>query len=217
MVKADDGEPKVTHTSELVERHRITISVGATGDNVAVARLHAEAYARARGFELPADKIGVVTTRGRAPGDEEFIGVSFEVHVGHGDIAADQRVPGVLDRWRWSAAACDWWRDILNRADGREGKLLSLMDHSGKRRIGRITGMRPIEGDPGGVSIEGQFLDTSASFYGFGDTNRPVGAHPGWSDPAAYPSHPIVPIPPAADQRPPWAQRGDPDFTDSAD
>lgn len=112
----------VTHTSTLVEQHRITIPAGSTGDNVAVARLHAEAYARARGFELRAGSIGVVMRNSTSPHrDDEFLGVTFDVVVGKGDIHHDQRIPGVLDRWTWSGPAVAWWRNILNRADGREG------------------------------------------------------------------------------------------------
>ena len=65
----------VTHTARLVETHRITLPVGATGDNVAVARLHAEAYARARGFELPAGSIGVLSRQGKL--GDEYLGVTF--------------------------------------------------------------------------------------------------------------------------------------------
>lgn len=171
--------------------------VGATGDNVAVARLHAEAYARARGFELPASKIGVLARAGSIDG--EFLGVTFDVVVGKGDIHLDQRVPGVLDRWRWSAEAMNWWRDIFNRADGREGRILSLVDAQDRRRLGRITGVRPVSGDPHAVTIEGQFLDGE-------------GGDPSWLTPGAVPNADV-----AADQRPPWARRADPDFTDSED
>lgn len=88
----------VTHTARLVETHRITLPVGATGDNVAVARLHAEAYARAHGFALDACEFSVLGINGRT-------GVQFTVTVGVGDIHNDQRTPGVLDTWTWSARA----------------------------------------------------------------------------------------------------------------
>jgi hypothetical protein len=194
-------KPKVTHTSELVERHRITMpSVSLPGGVEAacdVAKLHAAAYARARGFEL----VDLMKTR-RSNGQA---GVEFTVHVGHGDIDLDQRVPGVLDRWRWSAAACDWWRDILNRTDGREGKILALIDDAGRARGGRITGLRA--GDP--RRMPGAPFDPDAKgiirqegFPGFG---------------IADVINEQIQDDLAADQRPPWAKRGDPDFTDSED
>ncbi|AKF14641.1 hypothetical protein AVJ28_gp72 [Mycobacterium phage Baee] len=125
-ISAAEPEPRVTHSCDLVERHRITLPAGATGDNVAVARLHAEAYARARGFELSAGSIGVVSRRGKA--GDEFIGVTFDVTVGKGDIALDQSTPGVLDRWTWSGGAVQWWRRVLNNGDGRQGRVLARRD-----------------------------------------------------------------------------------------
>lgn len=115
----------MTHTSTLMEVHRITLPVGATGDNVAVARLHAEAYARARGFEIRAGSFNVVQERGKLPTVRNLVGVEFEVVVGKGTIALDQRQPGTLDAWTWSAPAVAWWRAIFNRRDGRQGRVLA--------------------------------------------------------------------------------------------
>lgn len=113
----------MTHTADLVERHRITIPVGATGDNVAVARLHAEAYARARGFEIPAGSFQVLQQRGKLPTVGNQVGVAFDVVVGRGDIALDQRQPGVLDTWTWSAGMTEWWRRWL--PGGRQGRVIA--------------------------------------------------------------------------------------------
>ncbi|QFP94690.1 hypothetical protein I5G59_gp70 [Mycobacterium phage LilMcDreamy] len=164
-------EPSISHTSELVERHRITIPEGAVGDPVAVARLHAEAYARARGFELRPGSLQVLMRNSTSPFREPtFMGVAFDVVVGKGDLHLDQRTPGKLDRWRWSGGAFDWWRDIFNRADGREGRLLTLVDDNGRRRQGRITGIRPGP-IPGTASLEGEFTDglSPNGFAGFGN------------------------------------------------
>lgn len=158
-------EPTVTHTCDLVERHRITIlnrdlPAGAT-DRVAVARLHAEAYARARGFEIAAGSFDVLSGSTTSPGSA-FNGVAFDVVVGKGDIHLDQRVPGVLDRWTWSAGCVEWWQ---RRLGAPTAKLLSLVDDSGRVRRGRVTGMRP--GDrPDTVEVEGQFTDAPGGFHG---------------------------------------------------
>jgi hypothetical protein len=205
-------QPTITHTSELVERHRITIPVGATGDNVvAVARLHAQAYARARGFDLQAGSLNVLAHHNTSPfGDPGYLGVSFDVVVGKGDISLDQSVPGVLDRWTWSAGAVEWWQRWLGTA---EGKLISLVDGEGRRRGGRITGIRPIPGDPSAVSVEGEFVDGVGTFHGFGDPSRMPGVmQPGWQGPAALRGDGISVSP--ADQAPPWMRRADGDDTE---
>lgn len=118
----------MTHTADLVERHRITIPVGATNDNVAVARLHAEAYARARGFEIPAGSFSVLQKRGALPTVGNSVGVAFDVVVGKGDIHLDQRVPGVLDTWTWSAGMTEWWRRWL--PGPRSGRVIPRPENS---------------------------------------------------------------------------------------
>lgn len=136
------------HSCDLVERHRITLPVGATGDNVAVARLHAEAYARARGFELSAGSMSV--TQSLNP-DGGYLGVAFDVTVGKGDIALDQSVPGVLDRWTWSGGAVQWWRRVLNNGDGRQGRVLARRDDldRGRRVVpGPWRGPEALHGPP---------------------------------------------------------------------
>ncbi|AER48985.1 hypothetical protein PRODRIGUEZ_72 [Mycobacterium phage PRodriguez] len=59
---------------------------------------------------------------------DEYLGVAFDVVVGKGDIAMDQRVPGVLDRWTWSGGALQWWRKVLGNGDGRQGRVLARLD-----------------------------------------------------------------------------------------
>ncbi|AGT12806.1 hypothetical protein PHELEMICH_68 [Mycobacterium phage Phelemich] len=151
----------MTHTSTLLERHTITLPVGATGDNVAVARLHAEAYARARGFELSAGSISVVARSANGlpiAGNGGYLGVSFDVVVGKGDIALDQRVPGVLDRWTWSGGALQWWRKVLGNGDGRQGRVLARLDE-------RDRGRRVVPGPWRGAD----------ALHGFDQANQPGG------------------------------------------
>lgn len=152
--EADEVCPTVTHTSELVERHRITILAKdlPTGAKARcdVAQLHAEAYARARGFDITGG-ISIVSGSGApagAPGSDAFNGVEFEVMVGKGDLHMDQRVPGLLDRWRWSGGAFEWWRAILNRADGRQGRVLARLDD---RRVGVRPAWRGADALSGGL------------------------------------------------------------------
>lgn len=149
----------MTHTSTLVEQHRITIPVGATGDNVAVARLHAEAYARARGFDISPGSFQVIASTNGLPiaGKSGTLGVAFDVVVGRGDIHLDQRVPGVLDTWTWSAGAAEWWRRWL--PGGRQGRVIARPEDG----MATITSL-PRLGDPtrepgawnGGPAIRGE-------------------------------------------------------------
>ena len=184
-----ETDPRITHTSRLVETHRITLPAGATGDNVAVARLHAEAYARARGFELGAGEFSVLGING----PHGRSGVQFTLTVGVGDIALDQRVPGVLDRWTWSAGAVEWWQRHLGAPSA---KLLSLVDAAGRRRTGRLTGLRP-DGD--GVAVEGEFVGSPGGFHGRWLGNDALHGLLGGA---------------AGDGTPPWIKRTDPDYTD---
>lgn len=77
--------PVVIHTTELIERHRFTIlakdlPTGAAARSEA-ARLHAEAYARARGWDIT-DRILIISGSGApagVPGSEAYNGVEFEM------------------------------------------------------------------------------------------------------------------------------------------
>jgi len=149
--------PGISHTADLVERHRITIPVGATGDNVAVARLHAQAYARAHGFELKPGSFHVIAANAAAkPSDPGWLGVAFDVMVGKGDIALDQRVPGVLDRWTWSGPRVEWWRRIFNRADGRQGRVLAAREENGRVLRGPWRGPDALHGFDPAQRADGQ-------------------------------------------------------------
>lgn len=119
------------HTSELVERHDIVVRYGlgypALDVNAAVslARELADAWATAHAIDIGTPS--ALSRHGEA-------GVTFEVHVGHGDIDADQRVPGVLDNWRWSARML-WWRKVMTNADGRQGRLLARREEAGRADV----------------------------------------------------------------------------------
>lgn len=90
------------------------------------ARELAARWAEAHGLEL----IGVHCLS-RSNGE---VGVTFDVHVGHGDIDGDQRVPGALDRWRWSARML-WWRKVFTNADGRQGRRIVAREEAGSGRV----------------------------------------------------------------------------------
>lgn len=108
------------HTCELVERHSVVLPYP-DGDRtlaqvLADARSSAEAWADAHGLD-----IGVVSPLS----GEGYNGVAFDVFVGKGALSANQRDPGVLDNWAWSARV-EYWRRMLGRyAGGRKGKVLA--------------------------------------------------------------------------------------------
>lgn len=116
----------ITHSAELVERHDITMpsaAVGGPNAAVEVAKLHAQNWADAHGMSVIS-----VSPLSRSGG---INGVTFDVVVGKGDISLDQRVPGVLDSWRWSGPRMEWWRRVFNRSDGRQGRVLAARDEQG--------------------------------------------------------------------------------------
>lgn len=122
--------PAIKHTASLIETHSIVLprsAVGSANAAVEVAQMHAKAWAEAHGLELMA-----TSALSRSDGT---IGVTFDVEVGRGDISLDQRVPGVLDNWRWSGPRVQWWRKIFNRADGRQGRTLAARDHLGPGKV----------------------------------------------------------------------------------
>ncbi|AHJ88369.1 hypothetical protein CG91_gp069 [Mycobacterium phage 39HC] len=185
----------MTHTCDLVERHRITIPVGATGDNVAVARLHAEAWADWNGLELRAEDIGV-TAR-----DGQYTGVVFDVVIGKGDIDTDHRGRGAADSWTWSAR---WqhWRNVFNGM-GRSGRLIAARQ-DGLASVTRL-GVGDPTREPGslrerlGVPPEGdhgiQIQRGGIRFPEAHDGQTVDGVTLHAADPA--------------DQRPPWLRRAD--------
>lgn len=129
----DTASAGVKHTADLIERHRIVINTAdlPTGAKARtdVARLHAEAWARAHGLELG----GMHSIAGSSLFPEScYNGVEFEVTVGKGEIALDQRVPGVLDRWKWSARM-EHWRRVFTGKDGRQGRRLAAREDVSQR------------------------------------------------------------------------------------
>ena len=120
------------HTATLMEQHRISFVVsGDDGLDTFDAEAAAEAWADAHGLDLL--DVKVFSTYGR--GDVTEAGVTFTVTVGKGDISPDQRMPGVLDSWRWSAGRFEWWRKVFNRADGRQGRILVAREEDNTRVI----------------------------------------------------------------------------------
>ncbi|QHB37810.1 hypothetical protein I5G63_gp069 [Mycobacterium phage Imvubu] len=188
----------VSHTATLLERHHITIPVGATNDNVAVARLHAEAWARAHGFDIAAGSFQVLQTRGARPGPvSQYVGVAFDVVVGKGDICLDQREPGSRDTWTWSQGHAERvWR-LLN----------GVVAKAGARVIRpRADGLASVTELPG-ASFGNPLRHPSAEWLG-GGALRGEGISPG-PIPGAGPQS-------GTGQLPPWFRRGtdeDPDAT----
>lgn len=74
----------------------------------------ARGWAESHGLELI--DLHRFERRGSGPTHVE-VGVAWTVHVGHGDISADQDPPGAHDSWRWSGPRVDWWRRVLPRRD----------------------------------------------------------------------------------------------------
>ncbi|QPX62184.1 hypothetical protein PBI_INDLOVU_69 [Mycobacterium phage Indlovu] len=173
-----------------MERHRITLPVGATDDNVAAARLVAERYADAHGFEIAAGSFSVIASTNGLPVASQggYLGVAFDVVVGKGDIDCDQRVPGVLDRWSWSARML-WWRKVLTNGDGRQGRRLAARDDvAGRVLPGPWGGADALAGD---VHPPG---DRGSSRVRLGATRDPLAATGGCTCHIGGPFRDICPI-----------------------
>lgn len=199
----------------LTEHHSISVRAGDLPEDGAgaidVLKLHAQAYARDRGFEIVSLSARVSTP---VPDPrEQRIAVEFDVVVGKGELALDRPED---DRWAWSYAAADHNWKLLDDL---------FTDPEDRPRV-RGTRLRVRETGEGGKVIEGRFGDPRrmpgdwggpAALRGEGIAEHPV--HPAWSDPnhpvsrdlqATYaPPVPPATEPPAADQRPPWLRRGD--------
>lgn len=166
------SEPSIQHDAQLVERHSISLRAGDLPEDGAgaidVLRLHAQAYARARGLELTS-----VMARVRTPVPdprEQIIAVEFDVVVGRGDIAAsDDQLHG----WTWSQGAVDWWRAIIERvATPRRQRLHVRETEDGKVIEGRFGDPRRMPGDwQGGPAIRGE---------GIAATPAPADQRPPW-------------------------------------
>ncbi|AKF14333.1 hypothetical protein SEA_VINCENZO_71 [Mycobacterium phage Vincenzo] len=114
-----------------MERHEVYATtaedrpdVANYGDAVAAMFDQARAWHDAHNL-APMDLARFV--RVAADGKPAAVGVSWTVTVGRGDISTDQRLPGVMDAWRWSARF-HHWRRVFNRLDGRQGRLLAARD-----------------------------------------------------------------------------------------
>ncbi|ABD58187.1 hypothetical protein PBI_COOPER_70 [Mycobacterium phage Cooper] len=119
------------HRCRLVERHQITTVVTeANVDRLDYADLYAALFDQARAWHAahgiaPVD-LAQMSPRPHGLSDAE-VGVEWTVTVGRGDISEDQRLPGVMDSWKWSARF-HHWRKVFNRMDGRQGRLLALRE-----------------------------------------------------------------------------------------
>lgn len=122
--------PLIKHTAVLSERHLVVVELPGRRHDVlpsefpeivSACERRARAWADAHGLELGG--LGVYSSAS-CEGKPARVGVSFEVVVGKGEIDADQSPAGHLDRWRWSGGRLDWWRNVFNRSDQREGRKL---------------------------------------------------------------------------------------------
>lgn len=110
----------LAHAARLVETHDVTAPVAGRHIDAVIdqCRAAAEAWLDAQGLGA---SISVIS---RSDGTA---GVTFDVHVGHGDIHPDQRLPGALDSWRWSARR-DHWRGVLGGALARRTARIKARD-----------------------------------------------------------------------------------------
>ena len=122
----------VEHRCRLVERHEITTV--ADVDSVDYVDLYAALFDQARAWHAahglePVDlaQINPRPTTGPLAAVQAVVGVEWTVTVGRGDISEDQRLPGVMDSWKWSARFHHWCK-VFNRMDGRQGRLLALRE-----------------------------------------------------------------------------------------
>lgn len=195
-------------------RHRITLPIGATGDNVAVARLHAEAYARAHGFEIGAGSFTVLAQNSPAHG-QQYLGVAFTETVGRGDIHTDQRVPGVLDTWTWSAGAVERvWRLLNGVMRGKDARRTVRPREDGVASVTALPGvLGPAFGDP--TRPRGLGVPYADSPAGEG-IDAPTIRKGEWHGPEALRGGPVPGGGPQSGtgELPPWLRRGtdqDPD------
>ena len=135
LPEPDAAHGSAEHRCRLVERHEISVPVPVAQPDIshyreAVAAMfdQARAWHAAHGLE-PIDLARFARTA--SADGQAAVGVQWTVTVGKGTIAADQRIPGVLDSWRWSARF-QHWRKVFNRMDGRQGRLLVLREDDGQ-------------------------------------------------------------------------------------
>jgi len=109
----------------------VTLPVGATPDNVAAARLIAEAWAEREGLEIGAGRFNVLA-QGAVDGPQ-WLGVAFDVVVGKGDIYPDDPK---ADDWRWSARMLHWRELLAGTGRAREGRRIVSAQEQRQRRWG---------------------------------------------------------------------------------
>lgn len=152
------------HRCELVERHEIGASLPGIRNPIIEhydelldeCRQRALDWAEAHGLEL----IDLArTSRTSGHGQGAWVGVTFTVVVGKGELSADQRLPGVLDNWRWSARF-QHWRRVFTNADGRKGALLARAE-DGQASVTRIHPARS-----GAMSMDGVLRDGCSCHIG---------------------------------------------------
>ena len=205
----------IRHNVELVERHSLSIRAGDLPDNGAgaidVLRLHAQAYARDRGFEITGGIMARVSTPVPDPA-EARIAVEFDVVVGKGELSLDRPED---DRWAWSYAAADHnWKlldDLFTDPEDRPRPRRRVSVHpagAGGAGGGNVVPMPGVVLGPGGGG-------RGAPNGGIGGSGG--GMPGGWMGGPAIRGKGISSIstpgpegaPGAADQRPPWLRRGD--------
>ncbi|AEJ95742.1 hypothetical protein FDI64_gp68 [Mycobacterium phage Zemanar] len=162
MPEPDAAHGQAEHRCRLVERHEISAPVDDEQPDIshyreAVAAMfdQARAWHAAHGLE-PIDLARFARTA--SANGQAAVGVQWTVTVGRGDISADQRLPGVMDSWKWSARF-HHWRKVFNRMDGRQGRLLALREDGRAsvtplfrdHRSGQLTGHEPVVGVRTGV------------------------------------------------------------------
>ncbi|QQV92962.1 hypothetical protein SEA_HYDRO_69 [Mycobacterium phage Hydro] len=158
----DAAHGSAEHRCRLIERHEISAPVDEANPMIehyreAVAAMfdQARAWHAAHGLE-PIDLARFARTA--SANGQAAVGVQWTVTVGRGDISADQRLPGVMDSWKWSARF-HHWRKVFNRMDGRQGRLLALREDGRAsvtplfrdHRSGQLTGHEPVVGVRTGV------------------------------------------------------------------
>ncbi|UJQ86591.1 hypothetical protein SEA_PENGUINLOVER67_69 [Mycobacterium phage PenguinLover67] len=126
--------------------------MGAHPDNVAEARKVAEAWAEREGMEIGAGSFSVIASTNGLPIASQggWLGVSFEVTVGKGDI--DPADPEA-DSWTWSARMHHWrrflsgtgriGRKIAAREDGTASVTRIHARDGGSGRAGIAAGLEP--------------------------------------------------------------------------
>lgn len=140
----------------------MTFPVGAHPDNVAQARLVAEAWAESQGMEIGAGSFSVIASQAQGG----WLGVSFDVIVGKGDIDAQG------ESWTWSARIEHWRarlaparRMIAAATDGKASVTRIHARDGGSGRAGIASGDPLLLRDGCSCHIGGPFVDICPVHY----------------------------------------------------